>query len=201
MGYLRNKMTGGVTAWMDSQTELYQALAAQRSTGPFTQALPVDMVMREEAGAIIGAGAPVPIWEDWPVERVAAQTDLQVLVGILNPDSVLTDDDVISLSTGEAGDVTFSGATYTPNEAITGTNTNYRTVEIVAEPEDAAAVVLASLAFTAGVNAEAGVPVTLTLGGSLNVAAGVPIVAKSVHTGTGAVEPGGLIVVDPFNRG
>lgn len=91
-------------------------------------------------------------------------------------------------------------ASYTPDAAITGANTNTRLVRVVNRGQaGTGTTVVASLQFNAGVNAVAGDEVALTLSGTsadLNLAAGDVLAVESNAVGTGLADPGGLVAVE-----
>jgi hypothetical protein len=97
-------------------------------------------------------------------------------------------------------DGTVTKVTYTPQAAITGANTNSRTLSLVNTRADGSgAAIVASLALISGVNGVASVELPLTLSGTpanLTVAAGDMLEFKSTHVGTGIADPGGLVTVD-----
>lgn len=96
-------------------------------------------------------------------------------------------------------DSTVSSVTYSPVTAITGANTNTRSVSLVNKGTDGTGVtVIATLQFNSGVNAAAAAPTTVTLSGTsanLNVTAGQVLQWQSTHVGTGISDPGGLVTV------
>lgn len=95
---------------------------------------------------------------------------------------------------------TVSSVSYTPDAAITGANTNSRTLTLVNRAQDGTgAVVVATLALTSGVNIAAGDEGQLTLSVVANattVAAGDELAFVSTHIGTGIADPGGLVQVE-----
>jgi hypothetical protein len=96
-------------------------------------------------------------------------------------------------------DGTVSAVTYSPVTAITGANTNTRSVSLVNKGTDGTGTtVVATLQFNSGVNAAAATPTTVTLSGTpanLAVTAGQVLQWQSTHVGTGIADPGGLVVV------
>lgn len=85
---------------------------------------------------------------------------------------------------------------YLPDTAITGANTNSRTLNLVNLSNSN--VVMATLALVTGVNAAVATGIALTLSGTaanLNVTAGDVLQWQSVHVGTGIADPGGLAVI------
>lgn len=86
---------------------------------------------------------------------------------------------------------------YVPESAITGADTNSRTVSLVNKGQaGSGSTTVASLALTNGVNAAASDEKTITLSGTaanLNVTAGDTLLWRSVHVGTGITDPGGLV--------
>lgn len=100
------------------------------------------------------------------------------------------------------GEAPFAGtiteASYTPDAAITGANTDTRTISLVNRGSDGTGTtVIATLALTSGVNAASGDEKQLTLSavsGTTTVAADDVLAFKSTHSGsTGLADPGGLV--------
>jgi hypothetical protein len=102
------------------------------------------------------------------------------------------------------GEVPFAGtiskATYVPAAAITGANTNNRALTVTNRGQDGSGTtVVATLAFTSGVNGVKDDALAITLSATpanLVVAAGDVLTVDSVHAGTGIAEPGGDFVVE-----
>lgn len=96
-------------------------------------------------------------------------------------------------------DGTVSSVTYTTVTAITGANTNTRSVSLVNKGQDGSgSTVIATLQFNSGVNTTAGNETAITLSGTaanLNVVAGDVLQWQSTAVGTGIADPGGLVVV------
>jgi len=118
-----------------------------------------------------------------PVAAVIAASDLTSPIGIAP----------------FAGTVT--GVRYIPTSVLTGADTNSRTANVYNRGQaGAGTTVVASKAFTAGVNAPAndGTDITLSgTGANLVVAAGDALDWESLHVGgTGLADPGGLVEVD-----
>ena len=94
-------------------------------------------------------------------------------------------------------DGTVSAVQYVPEAAITGADTNRRTVSLVNKGQaGSGSTTVASLALTNGVNAAANDEKAVTLSGTaanLNVTAGDTLLWRSVHVGTGITDPGGLV--------
>lgn len=85
---------------------------------------------------------------------------------------------------------------YYPDTAITGANTDSRTVSVVNLTNSSA--LMATLAYISGVNTVVGTPSVIALSGTaanLNVTAGDVLQFTSVHIGTGIADPGGLLVI------
>jgi len=100
---------------------------------------------------------------------------------------------------------TISRVTYTPSAAITGANTNSRTLTVTNRgAAGSGTTVVATLALTSGVNAAADAEKAVTLSGTaanLNVTQGDVITFESTHVGSsGLADPGGLVIVE-FTRG
>jgi len=96
-------------------------------------------------------------------------------------------------------DATVSAVTYAPVTAITGANTNTRSVSLVNKGQaGAGTTVIATIQYNSGVNAAAADENTVTLSGTpanLNVSAGDILQWQSTHVGTGIADPGGLVCV------
>jgi hypothetical protein len=200
MSYLRNILTNTATLDIDSNSEVYRALISQRTTAASNTITPDPNVEYEE-GSTFTIGPNEPIWEEVPVERQQKLSSF-VLAAIL-PAAALAVDTQAILTPGAAHDLTITAVTYRPNAAIKGVETNSRTIAVVYETEsgewkekEAPKVpTLAKLLFTKEVNAEKEVEKTITLEAGLKVKAGLDVVATSVHSGTGLVDPGGLVLV------
>jgi hypothetical protein len=96
-------------------------------------------------------------------------------------------------------DGTVSAVTYTTVTAITGANTNTRSVSLVNKGQaGAGTTVVATLQFNAGVNTVAADEKAVTLSGTaadLVVVAGDVLQWQSTAVGTGIADPGGLVAV------
>jgi hypothetical protein len=94
-------------------------------------------------------------------------------------------------------DGVITGVQYVPVAAITGADTNSRTLSLVNKGQaGAGSTTVATLALTNGVNAVADDDKPVTLSGTsanLQVASGDTLLWRSVHVGTGITDPGGLI--------
>jgi hypothetical protein len=94
---------------------------------------------------------------------------------------------------------TVSAVTYAPVTAITGANTNTRSVSLVNKGQaGAGSTVIATIQYNSGVNAAASDENTVTLSGTpanLVVAAGDILQWQSTAVGTGIADPGGLVAV------
>jgi hypothetical protein len=94
---------------------------------------------------------------------------------------------------------TVSAVTYSTVTAITGANTNTRSVSLVNKGQaGAGSTVIATLQFNSGVNTVASDETTITLSGTpanLVVAAGDILQWQSTAVGTGIADPGGLVCV------
>lgn len=88
---------------------------------------------------------------------------------------------------------------YVPEAAITGADTNSRTLSVVNKGQaGSGSTTVASLALTNGVTASAYNEKAVTLSGTaanLVLAAGDTVQWRSVHVGTGITDPGGLVRV------
>lgn len=95
-------------------------------------------------------------------------------------------------------------ATYYPDAAVTGANTNTRLLQIVNRKADGSgSAVVASVQFNSGTNATKAVGATLALntpatvtpnGTGVAIAAGDVLAFVSTHVGTGLADPGGEII-------
>lgn len=94
---------------------------------------------------------------------------------------------------------TISAVTYTTVTAITGANTNTRSVTLVNKGQSGAgSTVIATLQFDSAVNTVAADEKAITLSATaanLVVAAGDVLQWQSLHIGTGIADPGGLVAV------
>lgn len=96
---------------------------------------------------------------------------------------------------------TVSAVTYVPGTVLTGANTESRTGVLVNKGQaGSGTTVVATKAFTSGVNAPADDETTITLSavaGATTVASGDVLVWQSTHVGaTGLADPGGLVRVE-----
>jgi hypothetical protein len=100
-------------------------------------------------------------------------------------------------SAPQAGTLTAVG--YATVTAITGANTNTRSVSLVNKgAAGSGTTVMATLQFDSGVNTTASVPKTITLSATaanLVVAAGDILQWQSTAVGTGIADPGGLALI------
>ena len=122
------------------------------------------------------------------------------------------EENVPALALGASDDTSFTQANwagtvasvkYIPDAAITGANTNTRSVSLINKgPAAAGNVVVATLQFNSGVNATTQDDVSLTLGVAANLAIsdGDNLVWRSTSVGTGIADPGGLVQVQ-LSRG
>ncbi|SOD80139.1 hypothetical protein SAMN06272781_6887 [Streptomyces sp. 1222.2] len=94
---------------------------------------------------------------------------------------------------------TVTSVQYVPEAAITGADTNSRTVSLVNKgAAGSGSTTVASLALTNGVNASANDEKTITLSATaanLVLAEGDTLQWRSIHVGTGITDPGGLLRV------
>lgn len=94
---------------------------------------------------------------------------------------------------------TVTAVQYVPEAAITGADTNSRTVSLVNKGAAGSGTTsVASLALTSGVNAAANDEKAITLSATaanLVLAAGDTLQWRSIHIGTGITDPGGLVRV------
>jgi hypothetical protein len=97
-------------------------------------------------------------------------------------------------------DGTITGLSYTPDLAVTGADSNTRTLSFGNKGQAGSGTVTsATLALVSGVNLSAFVEKEFTLSGTasdLMVAQGDIIVFKSLHVLTGIADPGGLVQVE-----
>lgn len=100
-------------------------------------------------------------------------------------------------------DGTVTGVNYVSVTAITGADTQSRTIQVFNRTTGAGTAKVAELALVSGVNTVAATPKTITLtatAADLVVAANDNLSAKSLHVGgTGLVDPGGVVEVE-FTR-
>lgn len=103
-----------------------------------------------------------------------------------------------------AEDATVTAVTYITPSAVTGADTNSRTVSVINKgAAGSGSTSVASLALTNGVNTTAFVPKTITLSATaanLDVSAGDVLVFNSLHVGTGITDPGGLLRITLVRR-
>ena len=94
---------------------------------------------------------------------------------------------------------TVTSVTYSTVTAITGANTNTRSVSLVNKGQSGAGTtVIATLQFDSGVNTTASDEKAITLSATaanLVVAAGDVLQWQSTHLATGIADPGGLVAV------
>ncbi|MEU9310868.1 hypothetical protein [Streptomyces sp. NPDC048256] len=94
---------------------------------------------------------------------------------------------------------TVTSVQYVPEAAVTGADTNSRTVSLVNKGQaGSGSTTVATLALTNGVNAVANDEKTITLSGTaanLALAAGDTLQWRSIHVGTGITDPGGVVRV------
>lgn len=107
--------------------------------------------------------------------------------------TAVSDDNVIAQAP-YAGTVT--AVQYVAEAAITGANTNTRSVSLINKGQaGAGTTVVATLQFDSGVNATANDEKTITLSGTpanLVIADGDTLLWRSTAVGTGLADPGGL---------
>jgi hypothetical protein len=93
---------------------------------------------------------------------------------------------------------------YVPEAAITGANTNTRSMTLFNKGQaGAGTTTVATLQFDSGVNAAANDEKAVTLSGTaanLDLAAGDTLLWRSLHIGTGQADPGGLVRVTVTRR-
>jgi hypothetical protein len=101
-------------------------------------------------------------------------------------------------------DCTVTAVQYVPEAAITGANTNTRSITLFNKGQaGAGTTTVATLQFDSGVNAAANDEKTVTLSGTaanLDLAAGDTLLWRSLHIGTGQADPGGLVRVTVTRR-
>lgn len=92
---------------------------------------------------------------------------------------------------------TIVSATYAPDAAITGANTNSRTLNVLnGGAAGSGTTNMAALPLVSGTNLTAEHPTALTLSGTaanLAVSAGDIVQFQSLHVGTGIADPGGTV--------
>jgi hypothetical protein len=173
MSYLKRISDGAITNDLDSDGEIYRSLVALR-----------DVSSR-------------PTFEDVSSEQKDAATT-RLLAARLEAVAVGVDD-TARLSDGEPDNFTVTAASFTPDTAFNGADTNSRTIQVISGPQLASPVIIASKAYTNGVNGVAGQADALTLGGVVAVPAGQEVIAKSLHVGTGIAGVAGLVLVTYTN--
>lgn len=96
-------------------------------------------------------------------------------------------------------DCTVTAVTYTTVTAITGANTNTRSVSLVNKGTDGTGTaVVATLQFNSGVNTAASDETAIALSGTpanLLLTAGQVLQWQSTAVGTGIADPGGLVAI------
>lgn len=101
-------------------------------------------------------------------------------------------------------DCTVTKVEYVPEAAITGADTNSRTVSLVNKGQaGSGSTTVASLAFTSGVNAAANDEKAVTLSGTaanLDLSSGDTLQWRSVAVGSGLADPGGLVRITISRR-
>ncbi|MFJ4808496.1 hypothetical protein [Streptomyces longwoodensis] len=101
-------------------------------------------------------------------------------------------------------DCTVTKVEYVPETAVTGADTNSRTVSLVSKGQaGSGTTTVASLALTSGVNAAANDEKTVTLSGTaanLDLTAGDTLQWRSIAVGTGLADPGGLVRITVSRR-
>lgn len=101
-------------------------------------------------------------------------------------------------------DCTVTAVQYVAEQAITGANTNTRSVSLVNKGQaGSGTTAVATLQFDSGVNASANDEKTVTLSGTaanLDLSAGDTLLWRSLHVGTGQTDPGGLVRVTVTRR-
>jgi hypothetical protein len=195
VSYLRNILKNVVTAELSSESPVYRALIAQRTTASSNTVTVDPSVQMEEGTSTYTIGANEPVWEEIPSERAVTFAS-RVLAGVLDPAAVAVDTRAI-LSPALSTDITITAVEYTPVAAVKGAATNFRTISVITAPEAASPVTAAKLALEAGINLVAGEENTITLeeAAKLKAKAGVSVVAASTHSGTGIADPGGIVLV------
>jgi hypothetical protein len=125
--------------------------------------------------------APLSRTLELPVAAVATASDLTSPIGVAP----------------FAGTVT--GVEYIPTTVLTGADTNSRTITVYNRGQaGAGTTVVATKAFTSGVNAPANDSTDITLtatGADLVVAEGDVLDWESLHVSSGLADPGGLVRV------
>lgn len=115
------------------------------------------------------------------------------------PAAGATVDTVTELGEGVEGS-TVTKVAYLPTAAVTGANTNTRTLNLVNKGNaGAGTTVVATLALVSGVNLTAHDENAITLSGTaanLVVAAGDVLEWQSTHAASGLADPGGLVHVE-----
>jgi len=122
----------------------------------------------------------------------------QILEGQSNGVTIAADDSFIIGEVKEAGVVT--GASFTPEAASTGDNTNFRTFTVVNKGQSGSGTaVVGTIALLTGNNLVAFDEKAFVLSvtpADLVVAAGDILALASIHTASGLVDPGGKVKVE-----
>lgn len=128
-------------------------------------------------------------------DRAPRQRTLQVRVAALGAAV-----DGVEPATEAPFDGTVSRVAYIPDAAITGANTNTRTLSLINKAQDGTgSTSVASLALVSAVNPAANDETDLTLSATpanLVVASGDVLAWSSVHAASGLADPGGLVQID-----
>lgn len=177
MGYLRNKVSGAITDNLDPMGPEYQQLADLRDPAATNHTL----------------------WEDVPEEDAIGVTS-RVLV-LTDPGAVLAADSV----EGDPQTVQYAGtitdAEFVPAADIVGADTNTRTVTVTqavvtgTSSPTRTVTTLVTLAFSAASGtSKKNQNKAMTINNAA-FAAGDRLTVNSTHSGTGIVDPGGLVVL------
>lgn len=174
--------TATVREFRDDPNGVSRLMAAPGDEAPAAEA-----VAPAPVSATMGAQdySPTPDVDVYAVRvpAVAAASDSTVNIGDIKRDGTVTK------------------VAYIPDSAITGANTETRTISVLNKGQAGTGTTsVASLALTSGVNAAVSDEKALTLNGTAankEVVEGDVLAFKSLHSGsTGLADPGGLIVVE-----
>ena len=159
-------------------------------TGALTEPIPNDsdqyrtlIAQRDDLGHTL--------WEDTGVEDVEASDLPQVLFSRVLPAALTADVTTVVGTCSHDGTLLY--AEYYPDAAVTGTDTNSRTLSVV---DVTGTVTLASLALVSTVNLAVGdTGNELTVISDADVAKNDVLHWVSTHVLTGLVDPGGFVVL------
>lgn len=181
MRYMKNVETDEVRHVSEDDDETFAALQAERLSNGRSAWAQTGAQDADVASTIAVASQKLAT----TVPATATAVDYDQVIGEVQSDGVV------------------SGIVYVPEAAITGADTNSRTLTVVNKGQDGAGTkTVATLALTNGITATAFDAKAMTLSGTAGnkaVVAGDILVAVSTHVGTGLADPGGQVrvTVDP----